>query len=470
MLDTDNYVIGTRLFIQLLGGIYFFAFGAFLFQIRGLIGKEGILPIQNYLELVKRHFGPKRFYFTPSVFWINASDTALMIVVAAGTLLSLLLFFNVWPSLILVLLMILYLSIIQTGQDFLSFGWELFLMEVSLNAFLLSLTTVPNVFVWISLNLVLFRFHFQGGAVKLQSRDPNWRNLTGVWYHYQSQPIPNTLAWFAHKLPLGFHRFSTALMLFIELVIPFGIFFGQGMRLGVFFCFTGLQLAIWLTGNFSYLNYLTVVLSVILVSDAYLAPIFGPAPEALQPPLGLDISLSLIGGVLILLQLISLWNHFFPSKALFRKVLEAIQPFHCINRYGIFAVMTTKRYEIVVEGSEDGEEWKEYYFYHKPTELDRRPRRISPYQPRLDWQAWFLPFRQAEDSTWFHNFLVRLLQGSPHVLSLLRQNPFPEKPPKFIRAMVYDYEFTDWATRKATGQWWTRKLVGFYSLPMSLNV
>ncbi len=469
MLDTQDYLISSRLFIQLLGVIYFFAFGAFLFQIRGLIGEQGILPIKNYLYRVKSYLGANRFYYTPSVFWINASDTALMTITAAGTLLSLLLLFNIWPPVMLALLMILYLSIIVTGQDFLSFGWEMFLIEVSLNAFLISLTVIPNIFVLISLNLVLFRFHFQGGAVKLQSRDPNWLNLTGVAFHYQSQPIPNTLAWYAHKLPLWFHKFSTALMLGIEIIVPFGIFLGQEIRLAVFACLVGLQLAIWLTGNFSYLNHLTVVLCIILVSDTYLSPIFGTPPESLPTPFGLDILLSIAGSILIFLQLICLWNHFFKPNPRFSRILEAISPYHFVNRYGIFAIMTTKRYEIVIEGSHDGEVWKEYYFYHKPTELNRRPRRISPYQPRIDWQAWFLPFSNYEDETWFKNFILRLLEGSPRVLALLRKNPFPDMPPKFIRALEYDYEFTDWKTRKETGNWWTRRLVGYYMPPLSLK-
>ena len=468
MLDPQNYVISAHLFIQLLGAIYFFAFGAFLFQIRGLIGSQGILPIQNYLKLTQRYFGSKRFYYIPSLFWINSSDAALIAVTATGTLLSLLLLFNVWPSIILLLLMILYLSIISTGQDFLSFGWEMFLIEISFNAFLLSLTIIPNAFVWISVNLVLFRFHFQGGVVKLLSRDPNWRNLTGVAYHYQSQPIPNTMAWYVHKLPLGFHKFSTALMLIIEIIVPFGIFFGQEARLAVFICFLGLQLFIWLTGNFSFLNHLTVVLCIILVSDTYLSPFLGNPSQPPPTPLGLDIPLSIVGSILIFLQVINLWNHFFMPNPVFRKILDAIRPFHLINRYGIFAVMTTKRYEIVIEGSEDGKEWKEYHFYHKPTELDRRPRRISPYQPRIDWQAWFLPFSSASQEEWFQNFMVRLLEGSPPVLSLLRKNPFPERPPRFIRALMYDYEFTDWKTRKETGHWWKRELIGYYMQPISL--
>lgn len=470
MLETQDYTISAKLLVQLLGAIYFFAFGAFLFQIRGLIGEEGILPVSRYLSLIKLHYGKKGFYLTPSVFWFNSSDRALIVVTAAGTVLSILLLFNAWPPLILALLMILYLSIIATGQDFLSFGWEMFLMEVSINAFLICLTPVPNIFVWISINLLLFRFHFQGGAVKLQSGDRNWRNMTAVAYHYQTQPIPNTIAWYVHRLPLSVHRFSTAYMFFVELIVPFGIFFNQDVRFLAFVFLAGLQVFIWLTGNFSYLNHLTLVLCLILISNKYWSPIFGDVPPPPPNPFVLDIFLSLLGTGLIFLQLINLWNHFFPPNPIFRKILDWIRPFHIINRYGIFAIMTTKRYEIVVEGSEDGVVWKEYYFNHKPTELDRRPRRISPYQPRLDWQAWFLPFSTFGDDVWFESFLLKLLQGTPQVLALLRKNPFPEKPPLYVRALVYDYEFSDWKTKKENGHWWTRKLIGFYTRPLSLQV
>lgn len=464
MFEPQDYLISSHLFLRLLGLVYFAAFGAFLFQIRGLIGKEGILPIESYLELLKFHLKKRRFYFAPSVFWINCSDRALLGVTALGTILSVLLLFNVFPWLILLLLYVLYISIVSTGQDFLSFGWEGFLLEVTFNAIFLSLTPVPNPFVWISLNLVLFRFHFQGGIVKLLSGDINWRNLTGVAYHYQSQPLPNTIAWYAHKLPLWFQKLSTALMLLIEIIVPFGMLGNQEIRLGVFLCFIGLQFFIWLTGNFSFLNHLTVVLSLILVGDVYLKPIFGTvAPPVAFSSIFMDVFVSLVGIALLFLQIISLWNFFNKPVSIFTRILRWVAPFHLANRYGIFAVMTTDRFEIVVEGSDDGVNWQEYLFYYKASELNRRPRRISPYQPRIDWQAWFLPFSSFDSEVWFQNFLYHLLIGSPKVLSLLRKNPFPNKPPKYIRSLIYLYEFTTAEEKMKTGNWWKRQLIGVYS-------
>ena len=326
--------------------------------------------------------------------------------------------------------------------------------------------------IWISLNLVLFRFHFQGGLVKLQSRDPNWRNLTATAYHYQSQPIPNKIAWYVHKFPMWFHQLSTGFMFVIELVIPFAIFGNDFMRLCAFFAFIGLQVAIWATGNFSYLNHLTVVLSSILIANIYLSWLptswFTNIPEK-TPSFPLEIFCSLAGSFLLGLQLIHLWQQIFFYSP-FAKLLNVVAPFHIANRYGIFAIMTTTRYEVIFEGSENGVDWKEYSFFYKPSEIERSPRRISPYQPRLDWQAWFLPlgnyYRHEE---WFGNFIYHLLKGTPEVLALIRVNPFPKTPPLFLRTLVYEYTFSSVQEKKTLGIWWKRKYIDVFTKPVSLN-
>ena len=469
MFTSHDYIISSGLFLQLLGLIFFFAFGAFFFQIRGLIGEKGILPISHYLALITRFFGKKRFYTVPSIFWFKSTDWMLLVIPVIGTLLSLLLLLNIYPWIVLPFIFILYLSIVTVGQEFLSFGWESFLLEITFNAIFLSMTSIPNPLVWISLYLLLFRFHFQGGIVKLLSGDVNWRNLTAVGFHYQSQPIPNTIAWYAHKLPQSIQKISTAFMFFVELIVPFGIFLNsQEINLFVFACFFGLQFLIWLTGNFSFLNHLTAIFSIILISDFYFEKFGMSTPQVSPTPLFLEVFLTIIGGILVFLQIISIWNHLFKPNPLFKRILNWLQPFHIVNRYGIFAVMTTKRYEIVIEGSDDGVDWKEYLFYYKPSEVNRRPRRISPYQPRLDWQVWFLPFNPHEPERWFINFVFRLLKGSKPVLALLRHNPFPEKPPKCIRVQFYDYEFTSFKEKTETGNWWRRTFVMEYMLPQTL--
>lgn len=466
MFTPESYTIASELFVRLLGFIYFFAFGAFLFQIKGLLGTHGILPVSTFLYWVKRSYPRRCYTLVPTLFWLNSSNAMLMAVVAAGTLLSVLLMGGIFPPLMLFLLYFLYLSVVSAGQDFLSFGWEGFLLEITVNAFLLSLSTPPNPMVWISINLVLFRFHFQGGAVKLQSGDPNWRNLTAVAYHYQSQPIPNTVAWYAHKLPMWFQKLSTLMMFIIELIIPFAIFGTDEMRLVAFFAFVGLQFFIWITGNFSFLNHLTVVLSTILVANVYLVPWISP-PELQPASIGVSILCTILGTILVTLQIMQSYHHFFPNRT-FEKWLNKVSHFHLCNRYGIFAIMTTTRYEIVIEGSDDGVEWKEYAFFHKPSEITRRPRRVSPYQPRIDWQAWFLPFgRYGEE--WFGSLLIHLLKGTPDVLKLMRVNPFPEKPPQYIRSLAYEYVFSTAKEKKENGWWWRRTLVEVFTKPFRLD-
>lgn len=223
---------------------------------------------------------------------------------------------------------------------------------------------------------------------------------------------------------------------------------------------------IWLTGNLSYLNHLTAVFTLILISDTFLAG-WLTVPEVAATPLAAEIVVTLIGTVLVGLQMMRLVDHFYPNRT-FQRFIRPFLSLHIVNRYGIFAVMTTKRYEIVVEGSNDGDNWEEYLCKYKPSELNRRPRRVSPYQPRLDWQMWFLPFTDYNFEPWFQNFLYRLLEGSPEVLKLLRHNPFPDTPPKYVRAVAYDYTFTTPEEKKKTGHWWNRTFAGHYSPTLSV--
>ena len=468
MLDVQSYTIAAEWFPRLLGLIYFFTFTSLSLQITGLIGENGILPITAYLKNVYARFGKQGYLLVPTLFWFNSSNRALMAVTITGAAVSLVLLAGWHPAVMLFLLYFLYLSIVTAGQEFLSFGWETFILEITLNAFLLSLTTVPNIMVWISLNFLLFRFHIQAGAVKLQSRDVNWRNYSAIAFHYTTQPLPNTIAWYIAKLPLWTHQASCAMMFFCELGVPFGIFFGETIRLITFVGLFGLQFFIWATGNLSFLNHMTVVLCVILLNNQVLEAIGLTAPIAEAAPLWLDVSLSIAGAALLTLQALRLCYHFF-NFPIFGKIFAPLEPFHLVNRYGLFAIMTTKRYEIVVEGSMDGHEWKEYLFKYKPTELDYRPRRVSPHQPRLDWQMWFLPFSQFGKERWFTSFVGHLLQGTPDVLKLLKHNPFPETPPLYIRALAYEYIFSTFEEKKQHGLWWKRTPAGTYCQSISLK-
>lgn len=468
MWTPESYTTAAALMPRLLGFVYFFAIGAFLFQIRGLLGQNGILPVIAYLNYFRKHDLHKRFFYVPTFFWLSASDKALMSLIIFGMIISIALMLGFYPAVCLGLLFLIHLSIVSVGQDFLSFGWESFLLEITFYTFWVSLMSIPNLMMWICLNFLLFRFHIQAGAVKLQSQDRTWRDLTAVGYHYQSQPLPNTWAWYVHKWPMSFHKASTFFMFVVELVVPFGLFLTDELRAGVGIAFIGFQVIIWMTGNFSYLNHLTAAFSTITFSNAFLSPLIPPLPASPSNWLG-DILISIIGGIFIVLQMIRFWHHFQPQKRYLVKWFYWLAPFHLVNRYGLFAIMTTKRYEIVIEGSEDGNTWKEYLCRYKPSEITRRPRRIAPYQPRIDWQMWFLPFDDFEDETWFQQFLYHLLKGTPEVLKLIRENPFPDKPPRYIRALMYDYQFSSREEKKEKGWWWRRELVGSYSPVIALK-
>lgn len=467
MWDSESYTVAASLLPRLLGVIYFFAITPFLFQIIGLLGKTGILPVIDYLKYFRHRMPRQRFFYVPTLFWLNASDPALMGVIILGTVISVLLFLGLYPALCLACLFIIYLSIVSVGQDFLSYIWESFLLEITFYTFLVTLTPIPNAMTWINLNFLLFRFHIQVGAVKIQSRDPAWRDFSALAFHYQSQPLPNTWAWYVHQWPLLFHKTSTLFMFFVELMIPFGLFFMNDIRIFVGITLIVLQIIIWLTGNFAYLNHLTAAFCIIAFPDQFLS-FFLATPDAAPPHWLIDNILTLIGSIFLVLQSLRLFFHFYPYHERLTFLLTLLSPFHLVNHYGLFAVMTKKRYEIVVEGSGDGIIWKEYLFRYKPSEVTRRPRRISPFQPRLDWQMWFLPFDDFESEIWFHQFLYHLLKGTPEVLKLVRENPFPQHPPTYLRAMIYDYQFSTKEQKKQKGWWWERNLIGRFSPILSL--
>jgi len=446
------------LFLRILAAIYCIAFGSFGLQVTGLVGERGILPAGRYLSAVQDAFGVESYWMAPGIFWITHGDAFLIAVCAAGAVVSLVLLGGYLERAALIVLYVLYLSLCSIGQDFMSFQWDMLLLEAGFLAiFLGSSKGVIFLFRWL-----LFRLTFLSGAVKLLSHDRTWRSLDALNFHYWTQPLPTPIAWYMQQLPPGFQRFSTAAVLFLELPIPFLIFMPRRWRFFSAGCILFLQTLIFLTGNYTFFNLLTMALCLFLFDDAALAKLRLRARTVRTRPL----LVAVVAVVILSISGLELWGVFFEGDS---AIVRVAAPFGIANTYGLFAVMTTSRPEIVVQGSNDGDTWLDYKFKFKPGDLKEAPRWVAPYQPRLDWQMWFAALSNYRSNPWFSNFMVRILQGSPDVLGLLAKNPFPGTPPKYIRALVFDYTFTDFATRRTTGKWWNRTPRGSYFPATSLK-
>jgi hypothetical protein len=458
------------LFLRLLAVIYAIAFGSLATQIVGLVGSQGIAPVRDYLARLSAAFGPMRFLALPTAFWWNSSDAALHILAWAGVALAVLLFFGKLERLVLALLYVLYLSLNMAGQEFLSFQWDSLLLEAGFLAIFFGRSgSGMRVIAWLYRCLV-FRLYFLSGYVKLGSGDPTWADFTALKYHYYTQPLPTVIAWYADKLPGWFQHASTAGVLGIELYAPFLIFTPRRWRITGAWVLLGLQTLIFLTGNYTFFNLLTMALTLFLFDDQALSWLTRPSIVERPSTMRARMGLALLAMLLLTLGIAHM------AETIEGSIPEPIQiltrdltPFQVVNSYGLFAVMTTTRPEIVVEGSDDGENWQPYEFRYKPGNLYRAPRWIQPLQPRLDWQMWFAALGNYQSNPWFPGLMLRLLQGSPAVLGLLETNPFPGHPPRFVRAELFDYAFTDMQAHSSTGAWWKRRPLGIYLPPVGIK-
>jgi predicted DCC family thiol-disulfide oxidoreductase YuxK len=454
------------LFLRLLAIVYLTAFASLAVQITGLIGSRGILPLGGYLTAVSKALGARGYWSMPTIFWLAHSDWFLQAVCLAGVAISIALLAGIpkgaWERLLLASLYVLYLSLSTAGQEFLSFQWDSLLLETGFLAIFLG----NSKFAVLLFRWLLFRLMFLSGAVKLTSHDPVWRDWTALAYHYLTQPLPNPIAWYMYQLPLAFQRFSTALTLFVELAMPFLFFAPRMWRL----CGAGavlfLQVLILLTGNYAFFNLLAISLCVFLFDDRDFAKLRLREHTARTG----RYAIAAVVAVILAVSLSELHETFFEATPEAESALvQMAAPFQIANTYGLFASMTITRPEIMVEGSNDGVTWLDYRFSYKPGDLREGPHQVAPYQPRLDWQMWFAALSDYRAAPWFTNFMLRLLQGSPEVLGLLGKNPFPDAPPKYVRAELFDYTFTDFATRRATGNWWARAPRGLYFPQISLE-
>jgi hypothetical protein len=457
--------------------IYLIAFVCSLAQFRPLLGERGLLPVPIFLARVP-------FRQAPSLFHWHYSDRFFAVVAWTGVALSMMALLGlpeagpVWLSAAAwLVLWALYLSIVNVGQTFYEFGWESMLIEAGFFAAFLGPSRVaPSALSILMLRWLLFRVELGAGLIKLR-HDPCWRKLTCLFYHHETQPMPNPLAWYAHRVPRHVLAAGVVFSHFVQVVAPFGLFAPQPIA-AIFGGFIIVhQLLLISAGNYAWLNWLTVVLAFSAFGDKEVAAILPLTPPPVEArSLSYDVVLVVVTGLTAILSIRPVRN-FFSRDQLMN---YSFNPLHLVSVYGAFGSVTRERYEIVIEGTTDEHPsketiWKAYEFKGKPGDPKRRPTQVAPYHLRLDWLMWFLPFSCVEDGRvvpggverWFVRLLARILQNDRAVLALFRRNPFDGRPAAFVRARVYRYSFTDRAERRRTGAWWRRSFVGELLPPIS---
>jgi hypothetical protein len=469
LFASDNYDLTRLLFLRAMAAMYLLAFIITLNQFRALVGEYGLMPVRDYLPSV-------RFRDAPSLFWLNCSDRFMLMLSWAGIILSLLALtgitdhygFGVYLA-VWIALWVLYQSFVNTGQEFYSFGWEILLLEAGFLVIFLGPASVKvaPVVIWL-LWWLLFRVMFGAGMIKLRG-DECWRDLTCMYYHYESQPLPNPLSWYLHRLPMPIHKAGVLFTHFVELPLPWFYFVPGPLRYGAGVLTIVFQIMLILSGNLSWLNYITIVLCIPLFDDSMLARLL-PEPQTVSadPPLAWIILISALLVTVIVLSIKPLLNLFSRHQLM----NESYDPLHLVNTYGAFGSITRERFEIVIEGTaatqiDDETEWLEYQFKAKPGDIHRMPAIISPYQLHLDWQMWFEAMTPRYVSTWLLALIGRLLENDPAIVRLMGFNPFPDAPPNHIRLLLYRYNFS--LSRTPGNAWWRRTPHSYLLWPMSLS-
>ena len=479
--SSPGYLWPRFLFLRALGLIFFSAFYSLAFQIHGLVGEHGILPAREYLAQVSNALGPlERFWYAPTLFWLGAGDAALRAVVAAGLVCSLLLTLNVRPRLMVGLCTILFLSCIVALQDFSSYQSDGMLLEAGfVSVFFAPRGTFPGLgasdppsrFSRFMLEWEWFRIYFESGVVKLASGDPHWRNLTAMDQYYQNGPLPSWIGWYVQHLPHTFHASVVVFTLLVELVLVWFVFGNRRLRLICFVIVTALQISIILTANYAFLNYLVLTLGFLLLDDRFFARIGFPYVPSVERPKTLrTLFRKRIEAGILSFALYATFVAFFAGPSILALPARLLDPFRIANSYGLFAMMTEPRYEIEFQGSRDGRTWIPYPFRYKPQNVRERPGFFAPYQPRFDWNLWFASLGPWTASQWVVSAEQRLVEGSASVLKLFRGDPFKGNPPKMARTVLWQYEFTDNATRRRTGEWWKRREIAPFAPPVMRGI
>jgi lipase maturation factor 1 len=496
--------LGARwIFLRALGLIYFSAFYSLLFQIKGLIGPDGLLPARDFLEAVSHYFNSlERFWYVPSLLWFRSGDRMLATLCWAGILASILLIANVWPRGMLAVCFVAYLSFVSAARDFSGYQSDGMLLEAGLISMFfappgfwpgLGRSHAPSRASLFLLRWEWFRIYFESGVAKIASGDQSWRHLTAMDDYYQNGPLPTWIGWYAQQLPHWFHASTAFFTLFVETLLVWMLFLPRRFRIVCFFIVTPFEISIILTANYTFLNYLVLSLGFLLLDDEFLvfvlparwkgilvtaAPSAPSSPSQELATVASDKSLvqklSDIFGTsrLALAAFLLAWIFYasssqiagmlVPSIPLPQKPGALLEPFRVADQYGLFANMTHERREIEFQGSRDGKTWIAYPFRYKPQEISKPPGIYAPYQPRFDWNLWFASLGPWRGYPFVVYAEERLLKNSPDVVALFAGNPFDGSPPTAVRAILWQYWFTDAKERKETNNWWRREELGLY--------
>jgi hypothetical protein len=491
------------IFLRALGLIYFSAFYSLLFQIKGLIGPNGILPASDYLQAVNAALHAQSYWTAPSLLWFGASNGALMTMCWVGLIASLLVTLNLWPRAGLLLCFLCFVSFVSVAREFSGYQSDGMLLEAGFIALFfapaglrpgLGELNPPSRASLFLLQWEWFRIYFESGVAKIASGDPAWRHFTAMDDYYQNGPLPTWIGWYVQHLPHWFHASATAYTLVTELLIVWMLFLPRRFRIVCFFIVTPFEISIIATANYTFLNYLVLLLGVLLLDDRFLgwvlplrfrelipgksataaagsAGFVAPATagisaraewrERLRPLRRLFAGVCL-GLVFYSTTALLLWM-FLPGLPLPEAPVRALEPFRIANSYGLFAVMTHERYEIEFQGTLDGKTWIAYPYRYKPQAIDKAPGIYAPYQPRFEWNLWFASLGSWQESRFVVWTEERLLKNDPDVLALFASNPFAGTPPREVRTIKYQYWFTDMRTKRETGNWWRREELGPYA-------
>jgi hypothetical protein len=516
----SDRLIPRWIFLRALGCIYFSAFFSLVFQIRGLVGPEGILPAGEYLRAVSASVGQVRgLWFAPSLLWLASGPHMLTALCWVGMGASLLLAANVWPRGMLAVCFVCFLSFVSAAQDFSGYQSDGMLLEAGF----IALFFAPPGFrpgmgaasrpCRASLFLLLwewFRIYFESGVAKIMGGDPEWRNFTAMDEYYQNGPLPTWIGWYMQHLPHWFHALTVFATLALELVLVGMLFLPRRWRIACFFIVTPWQLIVILTANYTFLNYLVLMLGFLLLDDRF-ALWFLPQPwqrffvgngaigvegspaapeshksgearevsaqpappgqkewESWRSRFARQLRILKLSFVAVILSWIFyattvelIWM--FGALPLPTAPVEALEPFRIANRYGLFGIMTRGRYEIEFQGSEDGKTWVAYPFRYKPQDLRTPPAIYAPYQPRFDWNLWFASLGSWQEYSIVPRTEVQLLSNDHEVLALFEKNPFPNEPPRQVRAIIWQYWFTTLSEKRRQGLWWRRQFLGLYA-------